>query len=74
MTRNVGQTDRILRILAGVGIIGAGIYSGSWLGIIGLIPLLTGSLGWCPLYTPLGFSTFEGKPQEKPRVKATGRM
>ncbi|NTV46777.1 MAG: DUF2892 domain-containing protein [Chlorobiales bacterium] len=73
MTRNVGQTDRILRILAGVGIIGAGIYSGSWLGVFGLIPLLTGSLGWCPLYQPFGFSTFMDKPHEKPRVKPSGR-
>lgn len=75
MTRNVGQTDRILRIVAGILIIAAGVYSQSWLGLIGIIPLFTGATGWCPLYTPLRISTVGEKPQQqKPYVKSQSRL
>ncbi len=57
MKCNVGKTDRIIRIILGLCIIGAGLYFKSWLGIIGAIPLVTASLGWCPLYIPLGISS-----------------
>ncbi len=57
MTRNVGSTDRIIRIVAGLVIIGAGVYFGSWWGAIGLIPLATAAIGWCPAYAPFGIST-----------------
>ncbi|GAB4034910.1 MAG: DUF2892 domain-containing protein [Rubrivivax sp.] len=55
---NVGGIDRLLRIVAGLALIGltlAGVI-GAW-GWIGIVPLLTGSLGTCPLYTVLGFNT-----------------
>jgi Protein of unknown function (DUF2892) len=57
MKCNVGKTDRIVRITIGLGIIGAGMYFQSWLGAIGVIPLVTAALGWCPLYVPLGISS-----------------
>lgn len=57
MKCNVGKTDRILRIIAGLAIIAAGVATGSWLGAIGLIPLVTGIIRWCPAYIPLGIST-----------------
>ncbi len=57
MRCNVGKTDRLVRIVAGLAIIGAGIYLQSWWGAIGLIPLATGTLRWCPMYMPLGIST-----------------
>lgn len=57
MKCNVGKTDRTIRIIVGLAIIGAGFYYQSWLGVIGLIPLGTAALGWCPLYLPLGVST-----------------
>lgn len=57
MKCNVGKTDRIVRIIIGLGIVGAGFYFQSWLGLIGLIPLVTAAMGWCPLYLPLGVST-----------------
>ncbi len=59
---NVGGIDRILRIVAGVAIIGAGLYLPTWWGAIGAIPLVTGLLGICPAYYPLGFSTCQ-KPR-----------
>ncbi|MFQ6370454.1 DUF2892 domain-containing protein [Shewanella sp. YIC-542] len=57
MQCNVGKTDKIIRLIIGLGIMLAGYYYQSWWGIIGVIPLLTAALGWCPLYVPLGIST-----------------
>ena len=55
---NVGGIDRIVRILAGLVLIGLTLRGtiGVW-GWIGVVPLLTAALGSCPLYTVLGFST-----------------
>lgn len=60
MTPNVGSTDRILRILAGLAIMAWGVYAQNWLGAIGLVPLVTGLFGWCPVYLPFGVSTRKG--------------
>lgn len=57
MKCNVGKTDRIIRVIVGLCIIGAGVYFNSWFGVIGAIPLVTAALGWCPLYLPIGFSS-----------------
>lgn len=57
MTKNVGKIDKIARIAIGIVIILLGIISGSWLGIIGIVPLATGIIGWCPLYCPLKINT-----------------
>ncbi len=57
MKCNVGGIDRRLRIIAGVVIIAAGVYFQNWLGAIGLIPLATGIIGWCPAYLPFGLSS-----------------
>lgn len=55
---NVGTLDRIIRIIIGIALI-ALAFSGTiglW-GYIGIIPLVTGLLKWCPLYTLLGVQT-----------------
>ena len=57
MQCNVGKTDRMIRMIAGVVIIGAGFYFQSWWGAIGIIPLMTGALRWCPPYSLLGINT-----------------
>ena len=57
MKCNVGKTDRILRIIVGLGIIGFGVVTQSWIGAIGLVPLLTGIIRWCPAYVPFKIST-----------------
>lgn len=57
MKCNVGPKDRVVRIVAGLIIIGAGVTQQSWLGAIGLIPLVTAGLRWCPLYLPFGLET-----------------
>ena len=58
MKTNVGTLDRSLRIGAGVVLIGLAVaeWIGPW-GYIGIIPLLTGLLRTCPVYTLLGLST-----------------
>jgi hypothetical protein len=55
---NVGTVDRVLRIVLGLALIGLTLFGtiGAW-GWIGVVPLLTASLGTCPLYTVLGLST-----------------
>lgn len=57
MKCNVGKIDRLLRIIAGSIIIIAGIYFQSWWGAIGIIPIATGLLRWCPAYMPFGIKT-----------------
>lgn len=57
MLKNVGSSDRIIRVILGVAIIIVGIALQSWWGLIGLVPLLTAGLSFCPLYAVLGLST-----------------
>lgn len=57
MNKNIGKVDKIIRIVVGIAIIIFGVVSGSWLGVIGLIPLGTALIGWCPLYCPLKINT-----------------
>ena len=58
MKTNVGGIDRILRTVIGLALIALTLTGtiGAW-GWIGVVPLLTAALGFCPLYTVLGFST-----------------
>jgi len=55
---NVGRLDQIIRIIIGVIFIGLAYTGaiGAW-GYIGVIPLLTGLMRWCPLYLMLGVQT-----------------
>jgi len=57
MKTNVGQIDRIVRIVIGLAIIAVGIVTHSWWGAVGLIPLFTALTRRCPAYVPLGIST-----------------
>lgn len=55
---NLGGIDRAIRILAGAALL-ALVFVGpqTALGYLGLVPLLTGVIGFCPAYCPLGLST-----------------
>jgi len=57
MKKNMGKTDRWIRVIIGLAIIAAGIYFKSWWGLIGIIPLATSLISTCPLYLPFGIST-----------------
>lgn len=62
MKVNVGMVDRVLRIALGVGLLvwffvdqGSGLWH--WAKLIGVVPLMTGLMSSCPLYSILGIST-----------------
>lgn len=60
MKTNVGGIDKAVRIIAGLVLLSLiFILDGTarWWGLVGIVPLLTGTLGWCPLYTLLGLDT-----------------
>jgi asparagine N-glycosylation enzyme membrane subunit Stt3 len=57
LKKNVGTVDKILRIVLGLALLAGALAGyGAWMWI-GLIPLFTGLLGTCPLYTVFGFRT-----------------
>ena len=62
MKSNVGGIDRIIRIVVGLALIAAAATGavGLW-GYVGVVPLLTGLMGWCPPYAILGFNTCSTK-------------
>lgn len=64
MKKNVGNTERIIRVVAGLVVLSLlFLVEGNlrYLGFIGLIPLTTGILGYCPLYTIFKVNTNKAK-------------
>jgi hypothetical protein len=60
MKANVGGIDRTLRILAGIALLAlVFVLEGNarWFGLVGLVPLATGLIGYCPAYALFGLST-----------------
>lgn len=63
MSLNVGSVDRIVRVIIGLALIAFAVgliapsVSWSWVGWIGVVPILTAIFGTCPAYTALGLST-----------------
>ena len=57
MRKNIGISDRWIRIVAGLVIGAAGFYFKSWWGLVGLLPMATALIRTCPLYLPFGIST-----------------
>jgi uncharacterized protein (DUF58 family) len=58
MSKNEGNLDRALRVAAGLALIGLAASGtvGAW-GFVGVVPVLTGAVGFCPLYRILGINT-----------------
>jgi len=60
MSVNVGRTDKFVRIIVGIGILSLLFLlkgDARLLGLIGIVPLATGLVGYCPFYSMLGLST-----------------
>ncbi|NQA61400.1 MULTISPECIES: YgaP family membrane protein [Pseudomonadaceae] len=57
MKKNVGGIDRLIRILAGVALILWAVLGGPIWAWIGVLPLATGALSWCPAYSLVGIKT-----------------
>lgn len=87
--RNEGPLDRAIRLAAGIVLVPVGLFAlggvaGGIAGLIvagvGVLPLVTGATGFCPLYVPFGVSTVrraaeapsprEPSPRERSRVDA----
>ncbi|MDH3309532.1 MAG: DUF2892 domain-containing protein [Gammaproteobacteria bacterium] len=65
MEKNIGQVDKTLRVVIGIALLSLiFILEGNarWWGLIGIGPILTVVMGWCPAYTLLGVSTCKRKP------------
>jgi hypothetical protein len=63
MKLNVGGIDKVVRIAAGVALLSLVVLlEGSirWIGLIGIVPLVTALVGFCPLYSILGINTCPG--------------
>ena len=58
MNKNEGSLDRAVRVVAGLALIGLAATNtvGMW-GYVGVVPLVTGAIGMCPLYSILGLNT-----------------
>ena len=64
MKKNVGATDRWIRIVLGIALLSLIVFLNGgirWIGLIGLVPLITGILNYCPIYSLLKISTNKGK-------------
>ncbi|MES9811449.1 MAG: DUF2892 domain-containing protein [Candidatus Thiodiazotropha sp.] len=60
MTQNIGSIERIIRIVAGLAILAWGFLLSdpvNWWGAIGAVPLVTGLVSFCPLWTLFGINT-----------------
>ncbi|MGE0847345.1 MAG: DUF2892 domain-containing protein [Flavobacteriaceae bacterium] len=62
MKTNVGTVDRIARIVLGVALIALALFAPpqiewKWIGFLGVVPILTAVVGWCPAYTLFGVRT-----------------
>ena len=69
MLRNIGGTDRAIRFIIGIGLL-ALVFIGPrtpW-GYLGLLPLITAAIGYCPLYHLLRISTDRTDPVETGRT------
>ena len=58
MKTNLGSTDRIARVVIGLGVLSLAFVGpqSPW-GYLGIVPLLAGLVGWCPPYALLGIDT-----------------
>lgn len=62
MTQNIGSTERIIRAIVGVVLIALTLTGTiGWWGWLGVVPLLTAAIGWCPPYALLGINTCRTK-------------
>lgn len=71
MTCNVGGIERPVRIVAGIGLLGVGAFAGlpveatAVLLVLGTVALVTGAIGYCPLWTLFGINTCPATPAGK---------
>jgi len=57
MNKNIGNIDKILRLVVALMIVAYGVVNSSLLGLVAIVPLATALMSWCPLYTIIGIKT-----------------
>ena len=60
MNANVGNTDKIVRLVLALALFSLFFLlpgNEKWLGALGIVPLVTGLVNWCPLYMLFGINT-----------------
>jgi len=65
MDKNVGSTDKIIRIIVGIALLAFGLIAvgstgfGILLMLVGVVLIATGALNFCPLFKLIGFNSLE---------------
>jgi hypothetical protein len=63
MSKNIGALDRVMRVIIGLVLVAYAVPVGfsstgwNWVGWLGVVPLLTAAIGFCPLYRVMGISS-----------------
>jgi len=69
MTKNIGTTDKIIRVIVGIAALAAGYFVGGWVLYAGIVVAIamfvTAAIGWCGLYALFGWNTCPMKTEEK---------
>jgi hypothetical protein len=60
MKKNIGDKERVIRVVTGLGIVSLYFVGPQtpW-ALLGIVPVMTGLIGWCPPYTLLGINTYK---------------
>lgn len=67
MKANIGSTDRAIRIVIGISVLSLYFFlegGARWVGLIGLVPILTALINFCPAYSLLGMNTCKVKSSQ----------
>lgn len=68
---NEHNIERVIRVVLGLGLLSLTVVGPQTLwGLVGLVPLATGAIGSCPLYTVFGFSTCPAKTSSSPMMQS----
>lgn len=59
MKPNISSDERVVRVSLGIAILLYGWDKNSWFGLIGILPIISGLIGWCGLYSMIGRKTCE---------------
>jgi len=66
MTKNIGSVDRVIRVIVGLFLLSLLFWGPKSLwGLLGLLPLISAIVGWCPPYSWIGISTCKRRPVEQ---------
>lgn len=60
MVKNVGNTEKVIRVIVGLVLLSMLLWvegNAKWWGLLGLIPIVTAAISWCPLWSVFGINT-----------------